>query len=160
MGVDVVDNDAKASLPIVFRAFERSNSITSRLAHSTFQKSPKFTYLFKWTLYINRNPDIFLFWAITVSASHYEASSFQSRQISFYISQPNAFVRSDERGRRHDNRVLTICSGGVPTGNGELAKSEFSMAYANHIFYGQGPLVDFYDLWLRVLFCDRWKLIT
>src|ERR1700691_5705887 len=64
MGVDVVDNDVKASprsLPIAFRAFGRSNSVTSRQAHSTFQKSPKFAYLFKWTLYISRNPDIFLF---------------------------------------------------------------------------------------------------
>ena len=49
MGVDVVDNDAKASprsLPIAFRAFGRSNSVTSRQAHSTFHKSPKFAYLF------------------------------------------------------------------------------------------------------------------
>ena len=45
-------------LQIVFWTFGSSNSICS---HSTFQKSPKFAYLFQWTLNIDINPDIFLF---------------------------------------------------------------------------------------------------
>jgi hypothetical protein len=71
--------------------FQTYNSFCSCQTHNTFHKFSKFTNLFEYTLDIDRNSNVFLLWAITISTSCYKTSTFQSCQ-NFLLYQTLHFL--------------------------------------------------------------------